>query len=244
MRQYISLYKRLRRKLAFFLAIILTFQSFFCANTVGLLANAAETKGRGSSFTYYGTQNLLKEGANFPFYGKNHNRVGLWPYGITNASEGGGSAPGYCLEPNKSMRNGTSGTLVTYDLDLDGDSLPMGISREEAEILWYALSSSGNFEGYGSGSGNVSQGHYILGQAATWAIMSGNWNGLDDFRDQMEVLLANLKSPALAEQTRGAMEQFFNQTSGAAEESAVPGFASKYQSQAPVHKMEENADGT
>ena len=239
-----SFFKRLKRWGSLFLAVLLTFQSFFCANIGSLSANAAETKGRGSSFTYYGTQNLLKEGAIFPFYGKNHNRVGLWPYGITNASEGGGSAPGYCLEPNKSMRNGTSGTLVTYDLDLDGDNLPLGISREEAEILWYALSSSGNFEGYGSGSGKVSQGHYILGQAATWAIMSGNWNGLDDFRDQMEVLLVNLKTPALAEQTRGAMEQFYNQTNGAVEEGAVPAFASKFQSQAPVHKMEENEDGT
>lgn len=239
-----SFFKRLKRWGSLFLAVLLTFQSFFCANIGSLSANAAETKGRGSSFTYYGTQNLLKEGASFPFYGKNHNRVGLWPYGITNASEGGGSAPGYCLEPNKSMRNGTSGTLVTYDLDLDGDNLPLGISREEAEILWYALSSSGNFEGYGSGSGKVSQGHYILGQAATWAIMSGNWNGLDDFRDQMEVLLVNLKTPALAEKTRGAMEQFYNQTNGAVEEGAVPAFASKFQSQAPVHKMEENEDGT
>lgn len=34
------------------------------------------------------------------------------------------------------------------------------------------------------------QGHYVLGQCATWAIMSGNWNSLDDFRNQMEVLLS------------------------------------------------------
>lgn len=243
MKQHNSLYKRLKRGIAMFLAVILTLQPFFCADLGSLFANAAETKGRGSSFTYYGTQNLLKEGASFPFYGKNHNRVGLWPYGITNASEGGGSAPGYCLEPNKSMRNGTSGTLVTYDLDLDEDNLPLGMNREEAEILWYALSSSGNFEGYLSGNEKVGQGHYILGQAATWAIMSGNWNGLDDFRDQMEVLMANLKSPTLAAQTRGALEQFFNQTNGAVEEGAVPVFASKFQSEAPVQKMEEDEDG-
>lgn len=244
MKQHKSLYKRLKRRIALFLAIILTLQPFLCADMRGLFANAAETKGRGSSFTYYGTQNLLKEGASFPFYGKNHNRVGLWPYGITNASEGGGSAPGYCLEPNKSMQKGTVGTLVTYDLDLDGDNLPLGMSRKEAEILWYALSSSGNFEGYLSGNEKVGQGHYILGQAATWAIMSGNWNGLDDFRDQMEVLMANLKSPALAAQTRGALEQFFNQTNGAVEDGAVPTFASKFKSEAPVHKMVEGEDGT
>lgn len=135
---------------------------------------------------------------------------------------GGRPAPGYCLEPNKSMRTGTGGTLVTYDLDLDGDNLPLGLTREEAEILWYALSSSGNFEGYQSNVGKVGQGHYILGQCATWAIMSGNWAGLDDFRNQMEVLMANLKSPVLAAQTRGALEQFFNQTNGAVEEGAVP----------------------
>ncbi len=204
---------------------------------------AAETQGRSSSFAYYDSSNLLKPGASFPFYGKDHNRVGLWPYGLTNV-EGEKSAPGYCLEPNKSMRTGTGGTLVTYDLDLDGDNLPLGLTREEAEILWYALSSSGNFEGYQSNVGKVGQGHYILGQCATWVIMSGNWAGLDDFRNQMEVLMANLKSPTLAAQTRGALEQFFNQTNGAVEEGAVPPFASKYKSNAPVHQMEKKEDDT
>ena len=93
--------------------------------------------------------------------------------------------------------------------------------------------------------GKIGQGHYILGQAATWAIMSGNWNGLDDFRSQMEVLIENLKDPMLAVLTRrGALEQFFKQVNGAVEEGAVPPFASKFQSQAPVHKMKENRDGT
>lgn len=243
MKQCVSLSKRLKRGMAFLLALLFTIQPFFSVDYQLLSAGAAETEGRGSTFTYYDTQNLLKPGASFPFYGKDHNRVGLWPYGITHA-EGGLPAPGYCLEPNKSMRTGTDGTFVVYDLDTDGDHLPPGISREEAEILWYALSSSGNFEGYQTGVGKVGQGHYVLGQCATWAIMSGNWNGLDDFRDQMEVLLANLKSPALAAQTRGAMEQFFNQTNGAVEEKAVPPFASKYQSEAPVHQMEKDEDGT
>ena len=242
MKQCVSLSKRLKRGIAFLLAWILTIQPFLSLNYQLLSASAAETEGRGSTYAYYNSQNLLKPGASFPFYGKDHNRVGLWPYGITNA-EGGLPAPGYCLEPNKSMRTGTTGTFVTYNLDQDGDNLPMGITREEAEILWYALSSSGNFEGYQTEVGKVGQGHYVLGQCATWAIMSGNWNGLDDFRDQMEVLLSNLKSPALAAQTRGAMEQFFNQTNGAVEELAVPPFASKYQSVAPVHQMLEDADG-
>lgn len=236
------LYQRLKRGIAFLLALILTVQPFFSFDIGLLSAIAAETEGRGSTFAYYNSSNLLKPGASFPFYGKNHNRVGLWPYGITNA-ENGLPAPGYCLEPNKSMQSGTGGTIVTYDLDLDGDNLPLGLTREEAEILWYALSSSGNFEGYQTGVGKVGQGHYILGQAATWAIMSGNWNGLDDFRQQMEVLMSNLKSQELAAQTRGALEQFFNQTNGAVEELAVPPFASKYQSVAPVHKMLEGDNG-
>ena len=236
-------YERLKRGIAFLLAVILTVQPFFRLDIGFISAFAAENQGRSSSFAYYDSSNLLKPGASFPFYGKNHNRVGLWPYGLTNV-EGSKSAPGYCLEPNKSMRTGTGGTLVTYDLDLDGDNLPLGLTREEAEILWYALSSSGNFEGYQSNVGKVRQGHYILGQCATWAIMSGNWAGLDDFRNQMEVLMANLKSPTLAAQTRGALEQFFNQTNGAVEEGAVPPFASKYKSTAPVHEMTQNDDGT
>ena len=237
------LYQRLKRGIAFLLALILTVQPFFSFDMGLFPALAAETEGRGSTFAYYNSSNLLKPGANFPFYGKNHNRVGLWPYGITNV-EGGRSAPGYCLEPNKSMQSGTGGTIVTYDLDQDGDNLPLGITREEAEILWYALSSSGNFEGYQTGVGKVGQGHYILGQAATWAIMSGNWNGLEDFRQQMEVLMDNLKSPQLAAQTRGALEQFFNQTNGAVEETAVPPFASKFKSTAPAHQMQQEGDGT
>lgn len=238
-----GLYQRLKRKVALLLALILTVQPFFSLDIGALPAFAAESEGRGTSYAYYDSSNLLKPGASFPFYGKDHNRVGLWPYGLTNA-DGGLSAPGYCLEPNKSMRAGTGGTFVIYDLDTDGDNLPLGITREEAEILWYALSSSGNFEGHQTGSSRVSQGHYILGQCATWAIMSGNWAGLDDFKEQMEALLANLKSSALATQTRGAMEQFFNQINGAVEEMAVPPFATKYQSTAPVHQMEMDEDGT
>ena len=60
----------------------------------------------------------------------------------------------------------------------------------------------------------------------------------------MEVLIENLKDPMLAILTRGALEQFFKQVNGAVEEGAVPPFASKFQSQAPVHKMKENGDGT
>ena len=235
-----SFYEKLKRGISFLLAGILTIQPFFYADCFP--ANAA-TEGRGSTYAYFGTQNLLKPGASFPFYGKNHNRVGLWPYGITNVKDGGPAA-GFCLEPNKSMNTGTSGTIVSYDLDTDGDHLPLGISREEAEILWYALSSSGNFEGYQGGSAKIGQGHYVLGQCATWAIMSGNWNGLDDFRDQMEVLLQNLKSTQLANETRSAMEQFFTQTTEPIEESSVPAFASKYQTTAPVHTMQKNGDGT
>lgn len=238
-----GLYQRLKRRIALLMALILTVQPFFSLDIGALPALAAATEGRGTSYTYYSTGNLLKPGASFPFYGKDHNRVGLWPYGLTNA-EDELPAPGYCLEPNKSMRTGTGGTFTSYDLDTDGDNLPFGLTREEAEILWYALSSSGNFEGYQNESGKVGQGHYILGQCATWAIMSGNWAGLDDFRDQMEVLMANLKSPALAAQTRDALEQFFNQTNQPVEEAAVPPYASKYQTTAPVHQMLDDGDGT
>ena len=98
-----SFFKRLKRGGSLFLAVLLAVQSFFYVGFSIISADASEGENRGSTFAYYGSQNLLKEGASFPFYGKNHNRVGLWPYGITNV-EGGHSAPGYCLEPNKSMR--------------------------------------------------------------------------------------------------------------------------------------------
>ena len=161
MTRFNHLFQRLKRGIAFLLAVILTVQPFWGLDLGSISAFGAETQGRSSSFAYYDSSNLLKPGASFHFYGKDHNRVGLWPYGLTNV-EGNKSAPGYCLEPNKSMRTGTGGTLVTYDLDLDGDNLPLGLTREEAEILWYALSSSGNFEGYQSNVGKVGQGHYCL----------------------------------------------------------------------------------
>ena len=83
----------------------------------------------------------------------------------------------------------------------------------------------------------------FLGQAATWAIMSGNWNGLDDFRSQMEVLIENLKDPMLAVLTRGALEQFLNRLMEQWRKEPFHPFASKFQSQAPVHKMKENGMG-
>lgn len=242
MKRMNGLYQRLKQRIALLMAVILTVQPFFSLDTGALSALAADTEGKGTTYAYYDSSNLLKPESSFPFYGKNHNRVGLWPYGITNVASGL-PAPGYCLEPNKAMRTGTGGTFVSYNLDTDGDNLPLGITREEAEILWYALSSSGNFEGYQGNSGKVGQGHYILGQCATWAIMSGNWAGLDDFRNQMEVLMANLKSPSLAAQTRGALNQFFTQTNEAVEGLSVPPFASKYQSNAPVHQMQRDDDG-
>ena len=234
------IYIRLKRKIAFLMAMIFVFQSFF-SSELGTMPVQAATEGRGSTFAYYDSSNLLKPGASFPFYGKEHNRVGLWPYGITNVEQGK-SAAGFCLEPNKSMRTGTQGTIVSYDLDTEGDNLPLGISREEAEILWYALSSSGNFEGYQDEVGKMGQGHYILGQAATWAIMSGRWAGLEDFQEQMEVLLANLKSQTLANQTRAALEQFFNQTHFVTSSYIPdPGSAKKRRLFGPLHRFPSRA---
>ena len=143
--QWNGIHKTLRRKIAFTLAVLMLLQALFPSGLGGIPAKAA-TEGRGTVYYYYNTGNLLKPGSSFPFYGKDHNRVGLWPYGITNV-EDGKPAAGFCLEPNKSMSTGTEGTIVSYDLDLDGDNLPLDLTREEAEILWYALSSCGNFEG-------------------------------------------------------------------------------------------------
>ena len=49
---------------------------------------------------------------------------------------GGRPAGSWLLSGTKQVyayRDG--GTLVTYDLDLDGDNLPLGLTREEAEIF-------------------------------------------------------------------------------------------------------------
>ena len=125
--------------------------AFIAANSVGgvwRFYSLGGWRGKRRDLHVLWNAKSFEGGSSFPFYGKDHNRVGLWPYGITNAGDSGNSAPGYCLEPNKSMRTRTQGTFHSYDLDKDGDNLPLGLTRETAEILWYALSSSGNFEGY------------------------------------------------------------------------------------------------
>ena len=59
--------------------------------------------------------------------------------------------------------------------------------------------------------------------------MSGNWNGLDDFRSQMEVLIENLKDPMLGRYWyKRSIGTIFKQVNGAVEEGAVPPFASKF----------------
>ena len=79
-----SFFKRLKRGGSLFLAVLLAVQSFFNVGFGIISADASEGENRGSTFAYYGSQNLLKEGASFPFYGKNHNRVGLWPVSYTH----------------------------------------------------------------------------------------------------------------------------------------------------------------
>ena len=105
-----------RRLTAFLLAVVLSLLPVISVE-FGSFTSWADGGGRGETYTYYGTQNLLKDGASFPFYGKEHNRVGLWPYGITNASDSGGNAPGYCLESNKSMRK-ASFTIFTISQNI------------------------------------------------------------------------------------------------------------------------------
>ena len=73
------LYQRLKRGIAFLLALILAVQPFFSFD-MGLFPTfAAETEGRGSTFAYYNSSNLLKPGANFRFTEK---ITTAWDYGL------------------------------------------------------------------------------------------------------------------------------------------------------------------
>ena len=81
MTRFNHLFQRPKRGIAFLLAVILTVQPFLGLDLGSISAFGAETQGS-SSFAYYDSSNLLKPGASFPFYGKNHNRVGLWPYAL------------------------------------------------------------------------------------------------------------------------------------------------------------------
>ena len=65
MKQCVSLSKGLKRGTAFLLALILTIQPFLSLDYQLLSAGAAETEGRGSTYAYYKSQNLLKPGALF-----------------------------------------------------------------------------------------------------------------------------------------------------------------------------------
>ena len=58
-----SFFKRLKRGGSLFLAVLLAVQSFFNVGFGIISADASEGENRGSTFAYYGSQNLLKEGA-------------------------------------------------------------------------------------------------------------------------------------------------------------------------------------
>ena len=77
MTRFNHLYQRLKRGIAFLLAVILTVQPFLGLDLGSISAFGAETQGS-SSFAYYDSSNLLKPGASFPFYGKT---ITGWVYG-------------------------------------------------------------------------------------------------------------------------------------------------------------------
>lgn len=73
------LYQRLKRGIAFLLALILTVQPFFSFDMGLFPALAAETEGRGSTFAYYNSSNLLKPEPIFRFTEK---ITTAWDYGL------------------------------------------------------------------------------------------------------------------------------------------------------------------
>lgn len=217
------------RLISFLLAILLAFLP--AISGVGVpLTSFADT---GTVRTlFYG--NLLKEGSNFTFYGKNAPRNGMWAYQMNGT-------PVYCLEPTKRMFNGAAARVDWYDIGTD--ELPYGITIEKAEALYYAMANGGNFEG-GPCDVSRSQGGYMMMQSAVWAIMSDEWD-IDRFQEEMErKIIPNAKDPSAGPLIRRYVDLFTKNATDQIRENVCPSFASKYPSSAPSFQMEDNGDGT
>lgn len=172
--------------------------------------------------------NLLDE-VPFDFYGGS-SRYGMRAY----FSEGG---PVFGLEPGKLLYDKSSGYQAAFSLE---EKLPLDMTREQAELLYYALTAAGATEEYGE---DISPGSYAMAQAAVWAVMSGQWTGVEDFRSQME----ELKTHLVREEWRSAfsrcLSEYCSQIETMCSVDAVPIFASGYEKEAPIHKMTAGEDG-
>lgn len=211
---------RLKRKrfIAFALAFILTFSPVF-SNGPGLLgftSFAAQTSVR----QRFG--NLL-DGRPFDFFGRD-DRTGI--YFWVESSSG---SPAYCIEPTKHMYDGTSLSKETAE---SVEDMPISITKEQYDLLTMAML-------VGNNSGGINKGTYISTQAAIWAILSGDWDDIDDFNAQMSVLYNHIKDRRVREECKKAVEQFTTQVRNFSGNDSmfIPKFATKFKDDAETYQM-------
>ncbi len=223
--------KRKKRAVALFLTIFLTLSPCLSFLRGDVLAQSAsftiQMKDRRSMLT----------NVSFDFFGE---RIGS---GIYYWMKDDGS-PLLCVQQH--ARLGT---------DLDGAEVPDKISSgqyftsSQYDLVSLVLQCCGMRRGE---TGDLEAGDYLAAQAAVWGILSPNWIGTEQLKQEMEGLYRHVRSwcgiPAKELTERSAemidticqaIEENYGDTSR-----YIPSFASKYEEKAPIWQAQWQEDGT
>lgn len=165
----------------------------------------------------------------FDFY-SGSSRYGMRAYFADNK-------PVFGLEPGKLLYDKSLGSQALYP---EGGELPLEMTEEQSKLLYYALISAGATEDCGK---DISPGSYAMAQASVWAVMSGQYTTVDDFREHMEELGDHLAREEWRPAFLDCLTKYCAQIEGACARDAIPIFASEYEAKAPVHKMAAREDG-
>lgn len=209
-----------KRILCFCLAVVIAMTSTMVRLPDNIIVQAAENSVRQK----YG--NLL-DGLPFDFFGKN-DRTSIH-YWMDSSGR-----PAYCIEPTKRM---TSGTLMATFYANSEEEMPIGVSQEQYELLGLAML-------VGNNSGGINRGTYISTQAAIWAILSGDWEDIDYFEEQMEELYEHITSRDIETECRNAVAQFSAQVRNFSGNGSmfIPSWAAKFEKDAPTIQMVDEGD--
>lgn len=152
--------------------------------------------------------------------------------------------PVFCAQPGKSMNSGTGMSVEWHKLTDDWGSIEMDVY--DKELLWYALAAAGCGK---EGKTNISAAEYILVQCAVWAITSGEWTTVEDFRANMDVIIRNIKDgdnkEAIINELNRRLDSYVTTVNHLAGDESiyVPDFTSKYLESRKQYKMQNMGDG-
>ncbi len=151
-------------------------------------------------------------------------------------------SPLFCVQKDKALIDGLSGSETSEEY---GNS--RYFSSQQYELVSLVLQSCGMRR---DETRELTPGEYLAGQAAVWGILTGNWEGTDQLKEEMEVLYGHVEdwnewtSDELVEDARNmtdaiarAIDDYFGDDSP-----YLPSFASKYPNRAPLWQAEWEDD--